>query len=117
VSLTAASAAVCLVVPIGDRVVTGPCAGGAVERLAADGFGPAETFVAVQPVVVLPAALGEAELEWSPMSVMSLRASARALAPLSRPTFVVRGPGGGDAYRPAPVDLEPSLGLVVRFGK
>jgi hypothetical protein len=117
VSLTAASAAVCLVVPIGDRIVTGPCAGGAVERLAADGFGPAETFVGVQPVVVLPAALGEAELEWSPMSAMSLRASARALAPLSRPTFVVRGPGGGDAYRPAPVDLEPSLGLVVRFGK
>jgi hypothetical protein len=117
VSLTAASAGVCLVVPIGDRVVTGPCAGGAVERLAADGFGPAETFVAVQPVVVLPAAVGEAELEWSPMSAMSLRASARALAPLSRPAFVVRGPGGGDAYRPAPVDLEPSLGLVVRFGK
>jgi len=117
VSLTAASASVCLVVPIDDRVVAGPCAGGAVERLAAHGFGPSDTFVATQPVVVLPAAVGEADLEWSPMWAMAVRASARGLAPLSRPTFVVRGPAGGTAYRPAALDVEPSLGVVVRLGK
>lgn len=117
VSLTAASASVCLVVPIGDRVVGGPCAGGALERLAAHGFGPSDTFVATQPVVVLPAAVGEVDLEWSPMWAMAVRASARGLAPLSRPTFVVRGPAGGTAYRPASVDVEPSLGVVVRLGK
>lgn len=117
VSLTAASASVCLVVPIGDRIVACPCAGGAVERLAAHGFGPSDTFVATQPVAVLPAAVGEARLEWSPMWAVALRASARALAPLSRPTFVVRGPAGGTADRPSSVDVEPSLGVVVRFGK
>jgi hypothetical protein len=117
VSLAAASAGVCLVVPIGDRIVAGPCAGGAVERLSANGFGPSGAFASSQPVVVTPAAFGEAELEWSPTSVLAVRASARAMAPLSRPQFVVQGPGGGNAYRPAPVDLEPSLGVVVRFGK
>jgi hypothetical protein len=90
VSLTAASATVCLIVPIGDRVVAAPCAGGAVERLAAHGFGAAQTFVATQPVVVLGAAVAEAKLEWSPMSALAVRASARGLAPWSRPTFVVR---------------------------
>jgi hypothetical protein len=117
VALASASADACLAVPLRDRVVMVPCAGMALERLAADGFGAASRFDAAQPVVVLAAALGEVGLEWSPLRWLALRVAARALAPLSRPTFVVHGPGGGDVYRPAFAALEPSAGVVLFLDK
>jgi hypothetical protein len=117
--MTMASASVdaCLVVPWGDRIVVTPCAGFAVERIAADGFGPPGAFVAAQPVRVLPAVLGEVGVEWSASSRVAVRVGARGVAPLARPTFVVDGPGRGNVDQPALVALEPSLGLVVHLGK
>jgi len=94
-----------------------PCVGFAIKRLAADGFGPPGAFLAQEPIVVLPAALGELAIEWSPVAPIALRAATRGLAPFARPPFVVGGPGGGDVHRPAIVALEPSLGVVVHFGK
>ena len=116
-TMESASLDACLVVPWGDRVVVAPCAGFALERLAAEGFGPPGAFLTARPVVVLPAVLGEMGLEWSPSSRVAIRVAARGVAPFARPAFVVGGPGGGDVYRPALVALEPSLGLVVRLGK
>jgi hypothetical protein len=117
VTLASASLDVCLAVPWGDRVVVAPCAGATLERLAATGFGAANAFVGQEQVALVPGALGELALEWSPLPVLAFRATARGIVPFARPTFVVLGPGGGEAGHPAAVALEPSLGLVVHLGK
>ncbi len=120
VALGTAALDACLVVPLADCVVATPCAGLGLELLAADGFGPASTFVAAQPVVVLPAGLGEAALEWRAFPRVAFRASARGLVPFTRPTFVVRGPAMGDVrdvHRPAAIAAEPSLGVALLLGK
>jgi hypothetical protein len=116
-TMESASLDACLVVPWGDRVVVAPCAGLALERLAAEGFGPQGAFLVAHPVVVLPAVLGEMGLEWSPSSWVAVRLAARGVVPFARPTFIVGGPGGGDVHRPALIAIEPSLGLVLHLGK
>jgi hypothetical protein len=117
VGLGSASIDACLLVPLGDRVVVVPCAGFALERLTADGFGRPGAFVAAQPVVVLPAGLGDLGLEWWPWRHVGLRAGVRGVVPFDRPTFVVDGPGHGPAHRPSVAAAEPSLGVIVRLGK
>jgi hypothetical protein len=117
VGLGSASLDACLPVPPGDRVVVVPCAGFALERLTAAGFGRSEAFLAAQPVVVLPAVFGDLGVEWWPSRHVGLRLGVRGVVPLERPTFVVRGPGGGPAHRPSIAAAEPSLGVVVRLGK
>jgi hypothetical protein len=117
VGLGSAALDACLVVPWGDRVVMTPCAGFALERLAADGFGPSGAFVAAQRAIVLPAAFGDLGLEWWPSRHVGFRGAVRGVAPFDRPTFVVQGPGGGAAHRPSIAAVEPSLGVVVRLGK
>jgi hypothetical protein len=117
VGLGSAAMDACLVVPWRDRVVMTPCAGFALERLAADGFGPSGAFLAAQRAIVLPAAFGDLGLEWWPSRHVGFRGAVRGITPFDRPTFVVQGPGGGAAHRPSIAAVEPSLGVVVRLGK
>jgi hypothetical protein len=117
VGLGSASLDVCLLVPSGDRIVMTPCAGFALERLTADGFGPSGTFEAAQRVIILPAAFGDLGLEWWPSRHVGFRTAVRGVVPFDRPTFIVEGPGGGAVHRPSVAAVEPSLGIVVRLGK
>jgi hypothetical protein len=117
ITLTSASIDACHVVPLSDRFVMAPCAGIALERLAADGFGAANAFVASQPVVVVGAGLGELSLQWSPVRLVAIRASGRGIIPFARPTFVVEGSGGGVVHKSPLVAVEPSIGAVVSFDK
>jgi hypothetical protein len=117
--MASGSARACLVVPVSGATIGTACAGFGIDFLAASGFGTAERQQ-LQDWIVAP--LGELNVEWWPSPGLGLRGGARALVPLARPTFAVeRRTGAGsqfaDIYRPAVVAVEPSLEVIVPFGK
>lgn len=93
-----------------SAVELGPCAGGEVAFVGAEGFGAKENrsanarWASASGSVLAGIPLG---------SMISIRARLDALVPLSRPTFVVENEG--TVHRPPTLGVRGSVGLEIHF--
>ena len=107
----------CFAILAGELTLA-PCAGLAIERVAAAGFGGATGTAAFSRDTTWASGSGGLLATWAPLRWFALRLDAEILVPFSRPSFVVLAPDGsvaGVLHRPSPLGGRLGLGVEFRF--